>query len=169
MNAADCRTHAAAMVDLIHGGPAAGVDTELLDALRTCERCRPEVEAILLGSWAVERAWQVARDVEPPETAWPKVRDLARRPRGDTWRGSRPRARDRHGCRADCAALVGPAGGDHRIRTRERTRRVAVGSARGPLLRAGGHIPGAGTDRDGCRGHGTVARRTTIAGAPPGS
>ena len=171
MNAADCRAHAAAMVDLIHGlrRPPA-TDTEL--------RRRPahlralpalEVEAILLGSWAVER-----RGRSPATSS--RRRPLAEGARpgpasaGRHVAGPRPRARDRHGCRLDCGALVGPAGGDHRVRTRERTRRVAVGSAGRPLLRAGGHVRWCCTpDRTAAGGTEQSARRITPSWSAPSS
>ncbi len=86
-DARECRVHRAAMLDLLDDPRAGRLDAALVEALRRCDRCRAEIQEILLGSYAVQRAWRVASAAEPPGGTWPRLREMTRRPRGDAWRG----------------------------------------------------------------------------------
>jgi hypothetical protein len=75
------------MLELLDDPHGDHVDTVAMDALRGCERCRGEAQELLLGSYAVERAWRRERAAEPSQGSLTRVRDMTRRPRGDAWRG----------------------------------------------------------------------------------
>ena len=61
---------------------AAGRDDPTAAAhLDTCEACRSEAQELALLSFAVQRAWGPAQEIEPPAEAWPRLRErVGRRP-----------------------------------------------------------------------------------------
>jgi hypothetical protein len=84
---AECARHRAAVIAV---AAAAGTRTGLAPGsvdpagarhLDDCAVCRNEAEQLALLSFAVQRAWRPAVDLEPSADAWPRLRDrVSRRP-----------------------------------------------------------------------------------------
>lgn len=76
-----CRRHRGALLDLALAGLRGPGTPAALDHLDTCTRCRAEIESTVLAAAALRRLAPDVSTAEPPEDAWPRLRDrVARRP-----------------------------------------------------------------------------------------
>lgn len=86
---ADCARYRAALVAVATaagsraGTSPGGVDPDGARHLDQCTACRNEAQELALLSFAVQRVWHPAQDIEPPADAWPRLRErVSRRPVG---------------------------------------------------------------------------------------
>lgn len=77
----DCERHRAWLVGVAaaaltpSAAAAARTDPGAARHLDHCGACRREAQDLALLSFAVQRAWRPAQAVEPPDDAWPRLRD----------------------------------------------------------------------------------------------
>ncbi len=87
-----CARHRAVLLDLVDRQEPSPATDDALAHLDRCRACEAELVEVSLTSLALRRLWVDARAVQPPEQAWPAVRNRLGRPAAPAWRTRVPMA-----------------------------------------------------------------------------
>ncbi len=80
-----CRSHRAVLLDFVDRAERTPRLDAALDHLAGCASCRRELEGAALTIAALRRLSRAVAAAEPPNDAWPRLRDRIRRRRRTAW------------------------------------------------------------------------------------